>query len=246
MTAPLVRRSHREPLRRPAATRARRTPGLRRAAGRSGFTLLEMMLVLVLLSIVAAMSWPSLTAGMSRQALQAGADQLRGAWVQARVRAMTDGRTMLFWYELGTGRYVVQPWSADSGDAASADLTGIEFGNANDLPAANASAVIERTLPEGVIFATGRSEADDRAQGEYPAAPPVSAGGGPGNGNGGAGTGGLGGGTWGQPIFFHPDGTASTTSVALGNDRQRFILVTLRGLTGTTRHSDVLTEEELP
>ena len=39
---------------------------------------------------------------------------------------------------------------------------------------------------------------------------------------------------WSVPIFFYPDGTASTAAVLLKNELGRCIEVRLRGLTGTT------------
>jgi len=47
------------------------------------------------------------------------------------------------------------------------------------------------------------------------------------------------------PILFFPDGTASEASVLITNGKKQFVRVTLRGLTGVGRASEVLTQEEL-
>ena len=49
-----------------------------------------------------------------------------------------------------------------------------------------------------------------------------------------------------DPILFYPDGTSATARIVLGNSRNHFVVVELRGLTGIARSSDLLTAEELP
>ena len=52
--------------------------------------------------------------------------------------------------------------------------------------------------------------------------------------------------SWSPPIFFYPDGTATTARVVLMNQRDRYVLVTMRGLTGVVSTRGLLTREELP
>jgi hypothetical protein len=47
------------------------------------------------------------------------------------------------------------------------------------------------------------------------------------------------------PILFFPDGTTSQASVVLANDRNQFIRLTLRSLTGVGRTTEILSQEEL-
>ena len=49
---------------------------------------------------------------------------------------------------------------------------------------------------------------------------------------------------WSTPILFFPDGSTSDASVLLQNERQLVQRVTLRGLTGIARVSDVLTLDQ--
>jgi hypothetical protein len=53
-------------------------------------------------------------------------------------------------------------------------------------------------------------------------------------------------GQWSSPVFFYADGTTSTARLLLANSRQLHIVVTLRGLTGVSQVSDLLSPEELP
>ena len=47
------------------------------------------------------------------------------------------------------------------------------------------------------------------------------------------------------PIFFYPDGTTSNARLVVANERGRYILLTLRGLTGVVRVSGMLTASQL-
>lgn len=187
--------------------------------------------MLVLLAIMAAAAWPSIDKGLQTQALKSAADQLRSAWVRARVAAMTEGQVHLFWFEQGSGRYIVQAQAAPIEELNHAGGGGgtAGFGAGGGGAGHGAgNAAQGKTLPEGIIFHVGRMEQDLRAETlSFASAPPAE-------------------GAWGQPVFFYPDGTTSTVSVALGNPQGRFILVALRGLTGSTRHSELLTAEQLP
>lgn len=51
-------------------------------------------------------------------------------------------------------------------------------------------------------------------------------------------------GAWSSPILFFPDGSTSSATVLLRNERQVFQRATLRALTGVGRASELLSEEE--
>jgi len=50
---------------------------------------------------------------------------------------------------------------------------------------------------------------------------------------------------WSDPIFFYPDGTSSTARILITNERSRFLMVSVRGLTGVVHVSDLMTAEEM-
>ena len=51
-------------------------------------------------------------------------------------------------------------------------------------------------------------------------------------------------GLWSSPILFFPDGSTSSATVLLRNDKQVFQRATLRALTGMGRASELLSQEE--
>jgi len=55
---------------------------------RKATTLIEVLLVLALLVMLAAMTWPALDRPMADQRLRKAADRVRTAWVRARIDAM--------------------------------------------------------------------------------------------------------------------------------------------------------------
>jgi hypothetical protein len=95
-----------------------------------------------------------------------------------------------------------------------------------------------RQLPEGVVFVAVEVQTDVRAmqleQSTGSAAmPPASS---------------LGSNTAQQmsPVLFYPDGTTSDARLALTNQyRTRFVVISLRSLTGVVKVSELVTAEEL-
>jgi len=120
-----------------------------RLTNRTGVTLLELMLVLVLLIVVAGLAMPIFT-GMARAArLRNGADQIRAAMAQARVRAITSGQIFALRYDLNAGTYTTSPYS--------------QFIDANEASSEAQLVTESRSLPEGVRFFAGNSVTDNRS-----------------------------------------------------------------------------------
>ena len=172
---------------------------------RRAITLLEVLLVLALLVILSAMTWPALDRPMANQRLRKAADQVRTAWTRARVEAMTTGQTFAFRCTIGENRFEI---------AAQAGPEAVDVPPADQ--AAPAAASRRHTLPEDVRFAGGQTLFDGRAaifaQREGDAVPAD--------------------GQLSEPILFYPDGTTSTATLILENRHQRQIEISLRGLTG--------------
>jgi len=120
----------------------------RRRAGRRAFTLLEILLVLTLIALVAAVSWPSFQAWFEGQRLRQGVDNVRTLWVKGRTRAMEEGRPYRFvWQET---QYRLAPDSL----ADWPDLSNSAFPPAPAGPGYAPGLVVEDVLPEGVRFLT--------------------------------------------------------------------------------------------
>lgn len=208
------------------------------AAARQGFTLLEMLLVLGLVVALAALAWPALRGPLSQTRLREGARSLRVALAQARLEAMQAGTVCHLRYQPGAGAYelevlsaddVLEPgtWAADQRPAAPAMPPAVAaaaptIDGRSDEPGA---AMRRRfVLPEGVVFAApgddARGPSTLAADTSHPDA-------------------------WAPPIRFFPDGTASPARFVLRDAAGAQVVVSLRGLTGITRTSEIVTIEEL-
>ena len=111
---------------------------------RPGYTLFELMLVLALLVILAAIAYPSLDSLLGTFRMNAAADMIRAHWADARAYAMNEGQAYRFAVVSGKGNFRVAPdkpdyWSGN--DPAPPDQN-------------NPPLVVDDALPRGVRFAT--------------------------------------------------------------------------------------------
>jgi len=194
---------------------------------RQAFTLLEVLLVLALLVVLASLSWPALTYPMANQALRSAADEIRTSWSRARVAAMTSGSTYVFQaYTAPQGAMVPKGeqrrdyYTIDrqltpeaSADLSPAELQAVEQGFVEE---GSPPLAVNDRLPEGIRFVGGETAAESRAQTASPGVSPGLNQGLP----------------LGDPIFFYPDGTTSTSRLRLQNEYGRWMELSIRGLTG--------------
>ena len=103
---------------------------------RRGFTLIEVLLVLALMAVIAAMAWPALRSPFAGRRLHAAADQVRSEWFQARVEAMRSGHVYAFRYQVGGDRFRT---------------------SSEDAPPPSD----DKTLPDGVKFLADEARNDD-------------------------------------------------------------------------------------
>lgn len=212
---------------------------------------MEILLVMALLVAITAVSLPALTGPMENHRLRMAGDIVRVHWSHARNKAMESGRTYVFKYQPDLGSFKIEPWHLDDDYLESSDLiqTGAGVGGVNGaLAGANggstnggsaisgavptsttATSTIEiGELPEDILFVGSEAQADDRSA--YLAATSsnedVDV-------------------LWSDPIFFYPDGTSSTVRILVKNSRARYLMVSIRGLTGVVHVSDLLTVEEI-
>ena len=208
--------------------RSKPRAGCRRGRAPRGYTLLELLLVLAIVVAVAALVLPTLFSSLESQKLRKSGDQLRAAFGRARVAAMKSGRIQLFRFEPGTGRYITEAWYADD-ERQLDDMTLAQpSGSQATSPAAGQG--VQNELPEGIVFADAELQPDARAARLEEETSALSAGS-------------L---SASPPIVFYPDGTTSDARVVLMNNKPRYVVVELRGLTGISMVSDLLTQEELP
>jgi prepilin-type N-terminal cleavage/methylation domain-containing protein len=171
---------------------------------RRAFTLFEVVLVLAILVVLAALSYPTLESMYGGYRVQAAADALRSTWAEARTHAMEEGRAYRFSAVMGKGNYRLAPDTADfwSGNAAP------------DAGAGNAF-IDSSALPKGIRFRRPDSpRGDDDSDTVLPGD-------------------GIDPAQWSPLAVFLPDGTAKDdVAVVLETSGARPLVVRLRALTG--------------
>ena len=181
----------------------------RSAAPRPGFTLIELMLVVAIMVVIAAVAAPSIQRSFTRTALQKGADRVRVAMGQARVKAIRSGEEYAVFYMQTGSWFNVAPYSKFSEQA---DLASRRQRMADEGKNSNFE---EDLLPKGIKFTSSETDVNSRAASILASS----------EANGSA----LG------MILFYPDGTAQDARLVLENEKQDFIQLDLRGLTGMAR-----------
>ncbi|MFO0967076.1 MAG: prepilin-type N-terminal cleavage/methylation domain-containing protein [Gemmataceae bacterium] len=90
---------------------------------RSGYTLLELMLVIVLILAVAAMALPRMESWLASGRLRSEADKVRARLVQVRNLAMAEGRVYTFKFMENTGNFRIEPDDSTESTANDGSMT---------------------------------------------------------------------------------------------------------------------------
>ncbi|MBX7165146.1 MAG: prepilin-type N-terminal cleavage/methylation domain-containing protein [Pirellulales bacterium] len=206
-------------------------------SAKRGFTLMEMLLVLGLLVVLAAVSWPALRGPIANSRLRDAAAQLRNNLARARLAALNAGRDHVVCFAPGGQRYAIAPHDGVGAAAAFAtgEETALQYDDApergqRDEAATPASTLVELELPEGVHFAArdlAQSYGRESAAGTSPAAWTDGTTGEASEGESAGAERSL----EAEQIVFHPDGSCSDATIRLNNERRFAITVQLRGLT---------------
>jgi type II secretory pathway pseudopilin PulG len=193
----------------------------RSAPRRGGFTLVEIILVLVILVTMGAIAWPSFTRAYESSKLKATADKMLAVLGKARVQAMTTGQTQAFRCQLNSRDYAVEQIPDDS---ATLDADATSGTSITPIPTAAATPGDKPAglqLPEGYVFSACDRTLDDRTaaaeatitSSNFDTSVP--------------------------PVLFYADGTSSDAQVTVANQNGRTITITLRSLTGTAHTGEV-------
>lgn len=200
---------------------------------RGGFTLLELMLVLAILTMISAIAMPRMTDMFERQKLRAAASTLRLEWDTARITAMRTGQAQVFNCVPGTGSFTVKPLLMQSdatnvGQGATVMVSGGAGQTTSNgmLTAADPTLGEAEQLEEGLTFVSCMVVGNLRA---YATAQESQT-----TGSGDVTTENLG-----QTVIFYPDGSTSTAEVRIQNARGDVRGVQIRGLTGHSRVVDI-------
>lgn len=180
-----------------------------RTRRRRGFTLLEIVLVMAIIVMFAAISFPAIEAMYADARLQGGSDSVRAAWSEAQAHAVNESRPYRFAVVPGKGNYRVAPdsaefWNGDGGNPSS--------------DSENPAYVLEESMPRGMVF--------PEENGNVPKVSPNDSS---------LPEGSVGVGQWVTLATFLPDGTAQDdVEITLQYPGTRPIILRLRALTGTT------------
>ena len=198
--------------------------------------MLELLLVLALMVTVAALALPNIGLTLASHRLRAAGEEVRTAWVKARVKAMDTGRTYAFRHEITGNQYVIEPWVQQDDYLESSELTtggaplagaGGTAGNTALSTESAVSGAQVKTLPPDVSFVGSEALQDNRmlvAAQQGGSSLQIDS-------------------QWSAPIFFYPDGTTSTARLQLKNQRERMTQVLLRGLTGVASVKEITAQE---
>ena len=177
---------------------------------RQAFTLFEVLVVMAIMVIVAALSVPTLDSMYAGFKITAAEDTVRSAWATARAQAINDGIAYRFCVVAGKGNFRIAPdtddfWTGNDGAAtAPTDTT-------------NPPLIVQDVLTKGVRFLTGKPEPGVVDPGGDTIIP----------------GGGVDPSTWTSPIVFLPDGTArDDAELTLSTRGATPRVLHLRGLTG--------------
>lgn len=124
---------------------------------RRGFTLLEVTLVMAVIVLLAAISYPSIEAMYGDVKLSAGADLVRARWADARTRAIEEGRPYRFSTQ-PDGKFRVAPDASDFWTGGGTPSAGANDADVQPL-------VIEDSLPNGIGFSDESNTAGDSSDG---------------------------------------------------------------------------------
>ncbi|MDM4018351.1 prepilin-type N-terminal cleavage/methylation domain-containing protein [Roseiconus lacunae] len=195
---------------------------------RPGFTLLELLLVLAIMSVLASVALPQIAWLLGDRRVVRGAKIVREELMLARVDAMREGRIMMLDGMLEGGSIRVRPYVSLTDSVNAVDQTGSQSAMLNGADQGQQVTLVqdpsdnrEVTLPEDVTVQSVAVVATARALEVQQANLSNQAEG------------------YSQPVLFYPDGTTSTAAITLAHPVHGQITVRLRGITGDVTISDI-------
>ncbi len=216
---------------------------------RHGYTLIELMMVLSVITILVATSLPAVRSPMAKSTLRTSAKDLRSELSRARLRAIETGLILHFRYKEGTSEYEIVPQNSEFSEdlwseavvedqespSQTTNLSAIDTVSVEDE-------VVSGELAEGVRFMKTESEdagfetviteeADDEfaSDSEFASVEeePLSEGSFDDDSE------------WSEPIVFYPNGRISQSRIRLEGENHIQVDLNVRGLTGNVSVSDL-------
>ena len=171
---------------------------------RKAYTLLELMCVLAIIAITAAVAYPTISGMYGHYRLRAAADGVRAGWVRARAQGVEQGQRYRFAVVPGKGNYRIAP---DSPEYWSGSLP--------QFDPDNPPLVLEDSLPNGIRFAMDKNtEPNQDGDSSLPVGEVESN-------------------QWVSAAFFEADGSAQEdVEIAFHSPGNRPVILKLRAMTG--------------
>jgi prepilin-type N-terminal cleavage/methylation domain-containing protein len=196
---------------------------------RHGFSVIELLIVVAILTLVSAFVLPAMRGPLDRSRLRSGAVDVQSAWGKARSFAIREGVSMAFRCRYG-GRH----WKIERDRGKIQPTSGLDFQQPSGFPVDDdqghdqqeadsrqkGNLVREGWLPEGVTFADltldntstqRQDEFENRGSDEQPrnSAPEM----------------------WSKPLKFSPDGRSQDARLSIAGADDFMVHVKIRGLT---------------
>jgi prepilin-type N-terminal cleavage/methylation domain-containing protein len=188
---------------------------------RTAFSLVELLIVLAVMVVVAAMAMPNMLESMREGEVYKAAELVRETLAEARKFAIDSGIDYQFRYEVNGQSFVVIPTEIEPTTANS--MT-------SDADAGNYYRLVGELDESFTLHIAGEGEVDTAESlesvwfGDLPEA------------------GALAGKSWSAPIYFRFDGTATDGKLKVVDEDRRTAELSVRGLTGAVRLTPVYTE----
>lgn len=191
---------------------------------RRGFTLIEILLVVGLMLVLAAMVLPSIRQAVGKGPLQRNSQEMREAIQHARTAAIDTGLIYQVRFEVEGQYFVAIPLETEFESLAGETTSEEDAGGKTPRYMGQMDESLKFRVPEGIEMSSERLDTevfagmDDASK--------------------------LGDAVWSTAIKFYPDGSATDMELEIYDDRQQAISISIRGLTGAAKVSPVYMAED--
>ena len=183
-----------------------------------GYTLLEMLLVLAIMVLLGAIVLPAVSQPLGKSELRDAAKQVRTQLARARLEAIESGRVYQFRFQPGRRKFEVAVKSS------------LGLDDESDHQRADDDQPLQGELPSGVCFhdqQAAKRPGDDETASGVDFEETGSAG-------------------WSEPILFYPNGRTTSARIWLAGERDYYLDVMLRGVTGSATVGQLVRPEQEP
>ena len=209
------------------------TTCLRVRSWRTGFTLLELLLVLGVLVVIASLSWPRMLRYIQENALKQNVETVRRELAATRIHAIDSGLTYQFRYEPAGQLFLVFPFDRPNVQESEGTTASNQ---AVPAPSARLKTVEGRLAPdfrfEHPTEDTGQSTGAQRMNENWLSLLK----------NGALYTQTV----WSPPILFRPNGESQDAQLVIQDKTGNTVRLTVRGLTGGVKVEPMRRPEVLP